>query len=155
MASPRGRRDGGHHVRGQKFVLGLVPKLSGIIGRLHTDNLSFPCEFAWSFLRICCNTPDLPCALGYALRAHCFDHGVGHPLLLLCDAKAPKCRKNKMFKHLDCHAEWPKVADAVIKSPAAVQSPASPCCPRGEGVSDLLIPHQMATPNGRVPVWCG
>jgi hypothetical protein len=29
-----------------------------------------------------------------------FDHGVGHPLLLLYDAKAPNCRKNKAFKGL-------------------------------------------------------
>jgi putative transposase len=27
-----------------------------------------------------------------------FDHGVGHPLLLLCHAKAPNYRKNKAFK---------------------------------------------------------
>jgi hypothetical protein len=42
------------------MVLGLVPKLSEIIGRLNTDNLSFTCEFAWFFLRICCNHPDRP-----------------------------------------------------------------------------------------------
>jgi hypothetical protein len=29
-----------------------------------------------------------------------FDHGVGHPLLLLDDAKAPNCQKNKIFKGL-------------------------------------------------------
>ena len=29
-----------------------------------------------------------------------FDHSVGHPLLLLCDTKAPNCRKNKTFKGL-------------------------------------------------------
>jgi hypothetical protein len=45
-----------------------------------------------------------------------FDHGVGHPLLLLCDAKAPKCLKDKAFKDLDYYSEWPKVADAVIKA---------------------------------------
>jgi hypothetical protein len=45
-----------------------------------------------------------------------FDHGVGHPLLLLYDAKAPNCRKNKVFKGLGHYAEWPKVADAVIKA---------------------------------------
>ena len=27
-----------------------------------------------------------------------FDHGAGHPLLLLCDAKAPNLRNNKAFK---------------------------------------------------------
>jgi hypothetical protein len=45
-----------------------------------------------------------------------FDHGVGHPLLLLCDAKAPNCRKNKVFKDLDHYAKWLTVADAVIKA---------------------------------------
>ena len=29
-----------------------------------------------------------------------FDHGVGHPLLLLYDAKAPNCQKRKEFKRL-------------------------------------------------------
>ncbi len=33
-----------------------------------------------------------------------FDHGVGHPLLLLYDAKAPNCRKNKGFKGLGHYA---------------------------------------------------
>ncbi len=37
-------------------------------------------------------------------RAHSkksgFDHGVGHPLLLLYDAKAPNCQKRKEFKGL-------------------------------------------------------
>ena len=45
-----------------------------------------------------------------------FDHGVGHPLLLLYDAKALSGRKNKAFKGLGHYAEWPKVADAVIKA---------------------------------------
>src|SRR5712691_11624673 len=45
-----------------------------------------------------------------------FDHGVGHPLLLLYNAKAPNCRKNKAFNGLDHYSEWPKVADAVIKA---------------------------------------
>ena len=44
------------------------------------------------------------------------DHGVGHPLLLLGDAKIPNCRKNKVFKDLGHYSEWPKVADAVIKA---------------------------------------
>ena len=51
------------------------------------------------------------------------DHGVGHPLLLLCEAKIPmceakipKCRKNKAFKDLGHYAAWPKVADAVVKA---------------------------------------
>jgi hypothetical protein len=33
-----------------------------------------------------------------------FDHGVGHPLLLLYDAKAPSGRKNKVFKGLGHYA---------------------------------------------------
>ena len=45
-----------------------------------------------------------------------FDHGVGHLLLLLYNAKAPNCRKNKAFKDLGHYSEWPKVADAVIKA---------------------------------------
>src|SRR5438128_5943656 len=42
------------------MVLGLVAKLSDIIGRLNTDNLTFTCEFAWFFLRLCRNNPDMP-----------------------------------------------------------------------------------------------
>ena len=45
-----------------------------------------------------------------------FDHGVGHPLLLLGDAKAPNFRKNNAFNDLGHYSEWPKVADAVIKA---------------------------------------
>jgi hypothetical protein len=45
-----------------------------------------------------------------------FDHGVGHPLLLLCHAKAPNYGKKKAFKDLAYYSEWPKVADAVIKA---------------------------------------
>jgi hypothetical protein len=45
-----------------------------------------------------------------------FDHGIGHPLLLLYNPKAPNCRQNKAFKSLGHYAESPKVADAVIKA---------------------------------------
>src|SRR6266542_3916437 len=45
-----------------------------------------------------------------------FDHGVGHPLLLLCRTEAPNYRKKKAFEDLDYYSEWPKVADAVIKA---------------------------------------
>jgi hypothetical protein len=45
-----------------------------------------------------------------------FDHGAGHPLLFLDDAKAPNCRKNRGFKDLGNYSEWPKVAGAVIKA---------------------------------------
>ena len=56
------------------------------------------------------NTPDDDiCEAG-------FDHGAGHPLLFLDDAKAPNCRKNNGFKDLGNYSEWPKVAGAVIKA---------------------------------------
>ena len=54
-----------------------------------------------------------------------FDHGVGHPLLFLCDAKVPNYRKNKGFKVLGPYAEWPKVADAVIKAHSRSKTPRS------------------------------
>ena len=47
-----------------------------------------------------------------------FDHGAGHPLLFLDDAKAPNCRKNNGFMDLGNYSEWPKVAGAVIKAAA-------------------------------------
>jgi len=53
--------------------------------------------------------------MGCLLQPHIgFDHGIGHPLLLLCHAKASNRRKNKAFKDLGHYSEWPKVADAVI-----------------------------------------
>ena len=45
-----------------------------------------------------------------------FDHGAGHPLLFLDDAKASNCRKSNGFKDLGNYSEWPKVAGAVIKA---------------------------------------
>jgi len=45
-----------------------------------------------------------------------FDHGAGHPLLFLDDAKAPNCQKNNGFKDLGNYSEWPKVAGAVIQA---------------------------------------
>ena len=45
-----------------------------------------------------------------------FDHGVGPPLLFLCDAKASNYKKNNRLEDLGHYAEWPKVADAVIKA---------------------------------------
>jgi len=50
------------------------------------------------------------------------DHGVGHPLLLLCHAKAPNYRKNKAFKDLANYSKWPKVADAVIEAAQFITS---------------------------------
>ena len=43
-----------------------------------------------------------------------FDHGVGYPLLLLYDAKAPSCGKNNEFKDLGHYSEWPKMPAALI-----------------------------------------
>jgi Reverse transcriptase (RNA-dependent DNA polymerase)/Transposase IS200 like len=48
------------------------------------------------------------------------DHGVGHPLLLLCHAKAPNYLKKKEFKDLPDYSKWPKVADAVIEASDSV-----------------------------------
>jgi hypothetical protein len=45
-----------------------------------------------------------------------FDHGAGHPLLFLDDAKAPNCQKNKGFKDVGNYSEWPKVGGAVIQA---------------------------------------
>jgi len=45
-----------------------------------------------------------------------FDHGVGHPSLLLCNAKAPNYRKSKALNDFGHYSGWPKVADAVIKA---------------------------------------
>jgi len=53
-----------------------------------------------------------------------FDHGAGHPLRFLDDAKAPNCRKNNGFKDIGNYSEWPKVAGAVIKALTAVVNPA-------------------------------
>ena len=57
-----------------------------------------------------------------------FDHGVGHPLLFLCDANVPNYRKNKRFKDLGHYSEWPKVADAVIKAPLLIDCMHSTTC---------------------------
>jgi hypothetical protein len=54
---------------------------------------------------------------------HGFDHGVGHPLLFLCDAKVPSYRKNNGLKDLGHYSEWPKVADAVIKADTIQKKP--------------------------------
>jgi hypothetical protein len=52
-----------------------------------------------------------------------FDHGAGHPLLFLDDAKAPNCQKNNGFKGLGNYSEWPKVAGAVIKADSPLPYP--------------------------------
>ena len=50
------------------------------------------------------------------------DHGVGHPLLFLCNSKVPNYRKNKAFKSLHDYFEWPKVADTVIEAVFRIRS---------------------------------
>jgi hypothetical protein len=45
-----------------------------------------------------------------------FDHGAGHPLLFLDDAKAPNYQKNNGFSDLGNYSAWPKVAGAVIQT---------------------------------------
>jgi hypothetical protein len=45
-----------------------------------------------------------------------FDHGIGHPLLFLDDAKAPNYQKNNGFNGLGNYSEWPKVAGVVIQA---------------------------------------
>jgi len=45
-----------------------------------------------------------------------FDHGAGHPLLFLDDAKAPNCQKNNGFSDLGNYSEGPKVAGTVIQA---------------------------------------
>ena len=53
---------------------------------------------------------------GFPLQNLGFDHGAGHPLLFLDDAKAPNCQKNNGFKGLGNYSEWPKVAGMVIQA---------------------------------------
>jgi len=50
------------------------------------------------------------------MRIRGFDHGAGHPLLFLDDAKAPNYQKNNGFSDLGNYSEWPKVAGAVIQT---------------------------------------
>jgi len=59
-----------------------------------------------------------------------FDHGAGHPLLFLDDAKAPHGRNNNEFKDLGNYSEWPKVAGAVINADflASIMASATPFC---------------------------
>ena len=52
------------------------------------------------------------------------DHGAGHPLLFLDDAKAPNCQKNNGFNDLGNHSAWPKVAGAVIQAGSYMDPPA-------------------------------
>ena len=65
-----------------------------------------------------------------------FDHGIGHLLLLLCDAKAPNLRNNKAFKDLGHYSEWPKVADAVIEAATCTVNYCATSCP----ILPLLYP---------------
>jgi hypothetical protein len=51
------------------------------------------------------------------------DHGAGHPLLLLCHAKAPNYRNNKGFKDFTNYSQWPKVAGAMIEADDSTSGP--------------------------------
>ena len=57
-----------------------------------------------------------------------FDHGAGHPLLFLDDAKAPNCQKNNGFSDLGNYSEWPKVAGAVIQAEVQYQLHVNDSC---------------------------
>jgi hypothetical protein len=78
-----------------------------------------------------------------------FDHGVGHPLLLLYDAKAPNCGKNNELKDLGHYSEWPKVADAVIKADFPSQPVGSRWFPRL--FETILIAHAKPIRGLTVP----
>jgi hypothetical protein len=88
-------------------------------------------------------------------HSKCFvSHGVGHPLLRLCDAEAPHCRQNKACKDLGPYSAWLKVADTVIKTACSLLRP-SPASPHGasRGVRRLRclggssgVPHVRAGP---------
>jgi hypothetical protein len=67
-------------------------------------------------------------------------------LLFLCDAKAPHCRKNKALKDLGHYAEWPKVADAVIKAGDGIK--------QGDRVplETLRIPQNRTTYGSKIPL---
>jgi hypothetical protein len=89
-------------------------------------------------------------------HSKCFvSNGVGHPLLLLCDAEAPHCRKNKACKEGGHAPEWPKVADTVIKAACSLLRP-SPASPRGasRGVRrSRCRGGSSGVPHGRAGPW--
>jgi hypothetical protein len=69
---------------------------------------------------------------------HGFDHGAGHPLLFLDDAKAPNCRKNNGFKDLGNYSEWPKVAGAVINALLSITHDRDGRCNRAEDLAENI-----------------
>jgi hypothetical protein len=71
-----------------------------------------------------------------------FDHGVGHPLLLLCHAKAPSYRKKKTCKDLACYSEWLKVADVVIKADFPLETKCGQLSSRATPAPVFVGPHR-------------
>ena len=68
------------------LVLGEYRVYDGVQGKLfHTHR-------PWAFYT------QIP--LAFSIAVFGFDHGVGHPLLPLYDAKVPNCQKRKEFKGL-------------------------------------------------------
>jgi hypothetical protein len=59
-----------------------------------------------------------------------FDHGAGHPLLFLDDAKEHNYRNNNVLKDLSNYSEWPKVAGAVINAAESILSARPPVTTR-------------------------
>src|SRR6266849_9980173 len=76
-----------------------------------------------------------------------FDHGVGHPLLLLCNEKAHNCRKNKSLDGLWHYFEWPKVADAVVEAQNLYYSVRSNGIQRSKQGPIHTIPPGKSTSN--------
>jgi hypothetical protein len=70
----------------------------------------------WPFSRYKSQTSPVPVSKVFIREKSGFDHGAGHPLLFMDDAKAPNCLKNNGLKDLGNYSEWPKVAGAVIKA---------------------------------------
>ena len=73
----------------------------------------------WPFSRYKSQTSPVPVSKVFIREKSGFDHGAGHPLLFMDDAKAPNCLKNNDLKDLGNYSEWPKVAVAVIKASLA------------------------------------
>ena len=80
--------------------------------------------------------------LGLVSLINGFDHGVGHPLLLLCDAKAPNYRKNKAFKDLDSVIKF-FVLDGLSSGVVAVSPDSAP--------DSAFAPSLFARPSGPLP----
>jgi len=100
---------------------GIFGPLLARISRVCTGYVSDPGELRSLsfFLFSCCEAAHFVYWVG-------FDHGAGHPLLFLDDAKAPNCRNNNWLEDLGNYPEWPKVADAVNKALNSMESGRKP-----------------------------